>query len=41
MAGLGLSIDEVGSEFECPASEGVTLEDLFELDPLPGLEAVR
>ncbi|MFN9198025.1 MAG: DUF58 domain-containing protein [Planctomycetaceae bacterium] len=41
LAGLGLSIDEVGSEFECPASEGVTLEDLFELDPLPGLEAVR
>jgi uncharacterized protein (DUF58 family) len=41
VGGMGLSIDEVGSEFECFVTEGVALEDLFELDPLPGLEAVR
>jgi uncharacterized protein (DUF58 family) len=40
-AGLGLSIDAVGLEFECPTSDGVTLGDLFELDPFPVLEAVR
>jgi uncharacterized protein (DUF58 family) len=30
--------EELGQQFECPGSDGVPLEDLFELDPPSGLE---